>query len=92
MKNSLLITLLITGTFSLSAQTVSIPDPIFEQLLIDKEIDTDATVNGQILAADALAVTSLIITYDDNISTSDFITDLTGIEAFTNLESLMSAH
>ncbi|MFD2601040.1 T9SS type A sorting domain-containing protein [Flavobacterium suzhouense] len=87
MKKLLLTSLLATGTLSLSAQTVSIPDPIFEQLLIDKEIDSDNIVNGQILITDALAVTSLSITYE-NLNDLDYITDLTGIEAFTNLENL----
>lgn len=87
MKKFLLTSLLIIGTFSISAQTVSIPDPIFEQLLITKQIDSDGTVNGQITTADALALTSLIITYEDNVN-FEFITSLTGIEAFTNLESL----
>lgn len=87
MKKLLLTSLLATGTLSLSAQTVSIPDPIFERLLIDKEIDSDGIVNSQISIADALAVTSLSITYED-LNDTDYITELTGIEAFTNLENL----
>lgn len=67
-------------------QTTLIPDPVFEQLLITKGIDTDGLVNGQMLTADALTVTQLTLgspqIYVYNIS------NLTGIEAFTNLEKL----
>jgi hypothetical protein len=87
MKRKLLTLFCIAASYVTTAQTTSIPDPVFEQLLIDKEIDSDGIVNGQISSTDALAVTSLIITYDDNIDL-EFINDLTGIEAFTNLESL----
>jgi hypothetical protein len=75
--------------FSLNAvcQTTAIPDSRFEQELINLGIDSDATVNGQILTADAQAITELTImpqhpgNYPD-----DYIHDLTGIEAFVNLE------
>lgn len=67
-------------------QTTLIPDPVFEQLLITKGIDTDGMVNGQMLTADALTVTQLTLgspqIYVNNIS------NLAGIEAFTNLEEL----
>lgn len=67
-------------------QTTLIPDSAFEQLLITKGIDTDGLVNGQMLTADALTVTQLTLgspqIYVNNIS------NLTGIEAFTNLEKL----
>lgn len=87
MKKILLIMFIVAVGYKTTAQVISIPDQTFEQILINQEIDTDATVNGQISIADALAVTNLIITYEDNIN-SEFINDLTGIEAFTNLESL----
>lgn len=87
MKKTLLTAILACSGFTALAQVVNIPDPIFEQLLIDKDIDTDGTVNGQISTADALATTTLTITYEDN-NDLQFITDLTGIEAFTNLEHL----
>jgi hypothetical protein len=86
MKLKLLFGLFIVPCWYTSAQTVSVPDPIFEQLLIDKEIDTDGIINGQMATADGSAITSLIITYEDY--NNQFINDLTGIEAFTNLESL----
>lgn len=77
----------IAAGYITTAQTISIPDPVFEQVLIDKEVDSDGIVNGQILTVDALAVTTLTITSPD-IASNISINDLTGIEGFTNLESL----
>lgn len=77
----------IATSYIMTAQTISIPDPIFEQLLIDKDIDSDGIVNGMILTADALAVTTLTITSPD-IASNISVDDLTGIEGFTNLENL----
>lgn len=87
MKKELLTIMCIAGSYIATAQTITIPDPVFEQVLIDKEIDSDGIVNGQILTADALAVTTLTITSPDIIHTP--IEDLTGIEGFTNLENLI---
>jgi surface protein len=61
-----------------------ITDANFEQALIDLNIDSDGVVNGQILTTDISSITSLDIA-DKNIS------DLTGIEDFTALESLFCA-
>ena len=61
--------------------TVAIPDPNFEQKLIDLNIDSDGIINGQILQSDALAVNTL------NVNNSN-INSLSGIEAFTNLQFL----
>ncbi len=63
------------------AQTTAIPDTDFEQALIDEGIDSDATLNGQILDSDAASATYLSLSYKN-------ISDLTGIEAFVNLEHL----
>jgi len=60
---------------------VPVPDSTFEALLVARNIDTDGQVNGRITKADAQAVTRLIM--DD-----ESLTDLTGIEAFTNLIEL----
>lgn len=76
---------LLTIGFQAAAQVTSIPDPIFEQVLIDMEIDSDGTVNGQMANADALNVVSLTITSPDP---DQMIYDLTGIEAFVDLEEL----
>lgn len=87
MKKKLLTIVCIAGSYVAAAQTINIPDPVFEQVLIDKEIDSDGIVNGHILTADALAVTTLTITSPD-ITSNITIEDLTGIEGFTNLEIL----
>lgn len=91
MKASIL--LLIVGSFfSGFSQITQIPDSRFEQALIDLGIDSDQQINGQIITADALSVTSLNISPAGipNYPDPDFnlISDLTGIEAFVNLESL----
>ena len=78
--------LLIPVLFSLftnfaTAQTTAIPDVNFEQALITLGIDTDGIVNAQVLTADISVVTSL------NVSSKN-ISDLTGIEAFSSLQTL----
>lgn len=80
----------IAGGYMASAQTVNIPDPIFEQALINQEIDSDGIVNGQILTADALAATTISVGLF--FPPGGYIEDLTGIEAFINLESLTIAY
>lgn len=86
MKKQLLLSFLLAAGYTVTAQTTAIPDPLFEQELINLSIDTDGIVNGQIATADAEAVTSLTINPEN--TGSDYITDLTGIEAFVNLENL----
>ncbi len=66
---------------ALMAQTTSIPDPNFEQALIDLGIDSDGTVNGEVLTSDIYTIPSLIIKHKN-------ISDLTGIEDFAALENL----
>lgn len=78
------------------AQVTNIPDPIFEQVLLDLEIDSDGILNGQILTSDAENVTELAISpnavpnypYPAVNYYDGLIHDLTGIEAFVNLDSL----
>ncbi len=69
--------LLFVSSFS-SAQIVNIPDPIFKAELIADGVDTN--IDGEIQVSEALATTSISLW-------SFNITDLTGIEAFINLES-----
>ena len=57
-----------------------IPDSNFEDKLIEYEIDTDGK-NGKVLNKSITSITSLHVF-------SSSISDLTGIEGFTNLESL----
>ena len=64
------------------AQTTAIPNPNFEQALIDLGIDSDGMVNGQVLTADIENVTYLYLA-GLNIS------NLSGIEDFSNLEKLI---
>ncbi len=62
-----------------------IPDPNFEQALIDQGIDSEALLNGAVLTTDISGITVLNIS-NENIS------DLTGIEAFTSLQNLDCSH
>jgi hypothetical protein len=76
------ITILILGLSTTSfAQVTNIPDPNFEQALIDLGIDSDGIVNGQVLTSDIETVISL------NVE-NKFIQDLTGLEDFAALENL----
>ena len=85
MKTKLLsLTFLICSYLSFS-HTTAIPDTNFEQALIDFGIDSDGTINGQILTIDALSIPGEPILDVSNRN----ISDLTGIEAFTNLPSLI---
>ena len=63
------------------AQVTNIPDPNFEQALIDLGIDSDGIVNGQVLTSDIETVISL------NVENKG-IQDLTGLEDFAALENL----
>lgn len=96
MKKILYIFILFLVFENLKAQTVPIPDYRFEQALIDLNIDSDGVINGQILTSDALDVTELFIApdvvpnypYPADDYLDGLIHDLTGLEAFINLESL----
>ena len=70
-----------TLNYSIKSALVAIPDPNFEQALIDLGIDSDGVVNASILRSDAEAVTELNVN-DKNINS------LEGIQAFTNLSKL----
>ncbi|MFL0354521.1 immunoglobulin domain-containing protein [Xanthomarina sp. GH4-25] len=73
--------------------TIAIPDTNFEQALIDLGFDTNG-LNGNILEANALAVIELYINNPVNNvnlpNVNSTITDLTGIEGFTNLTRLVA--
>ncbi len=64
------------------SQITSIPDPNFEQKLIDLGIDSDGVINAQILTSDAAARYGSLDVFSSSIS------DLTGIEAFVNITVL----
>lgn len=63
---------------------VMIPDPNFEQALIDLEIDSDGVLNALLLLNDAESVTGRLEISGKNIS------DLSGIEAFINITELQA--
>ena len=65
------------------AQTTAIPDQSFEQALIDMNIDSDGTINGQVQTSDIDNVVELDF---ENVPNNGTIYDLTGIEDFTALE------
>lgn len=81
MKKKLFIILMTLFTQQGIAQYTQVPDPIFEQFLLDSGIDTDGIINGQFLTTNALGVFNIDIDYLP-------IEDLTGIEAFIDLEWL----
>lgn len=84
---SITLFVIIMISFSVKAQTTAIPDPNFEQALIDLGIDSDEEINGQILTSDIEGITELVLDMDDfNIDYEGV--DFTGIEGFTSLEKL----
>ncbi len=69
------------SSINVFAQTTNIPDPLFEQPLIDLNIDSDGVVNGQVLTSD---ISSVI-----NLNLNGYtINDITGIEDFESLKFL----
>ncbi len=77
-RNLALVALIMLAPIFVFCQYTSIPDPIFEQELIDDGIDSEGTLDGQILTSDAQATFNLFIS-------NKGINDLTGIEDFTTL-------
>lgn len=64
---------------------LNIPDPNFEKILIALDIDTEGSLDGQVLRSDVEKVRVL----DLNIPDGNFeIHDLNGIEGFVNLTTL----
>ena len=70
-------------SFSVTAQIVNIPDPIFKARLIVEGVDTNH--DGEIQVSEAEAVTGML---DVSIHFPEPIYDLTGIEAFINITGL----
>ncbi|MBF2708325.1 ELWxxDGT repeat protein [Flavobacterium soyangense] len=70
-----------TLKYTIKSALVAIPDPNFEQALIDLGIDKDGVINASISRSDAEAVTEL------NVNGKN-INSLEGIQAFTNLSKL----
>jgi Leucine-rich repeat (LRR) protein len=70
-------------------EIVEIPDPFFLEALIENGVDTNNDL--LISVSEAAAVRSLDIGGDDDFSPAELgeITDLTGLEAFINLDTLL---
>ena len=64
----------------------NIPDPAFEQALID--LGYDDVLDGSIITANIASVLELTLKEDDFNNTDNDIKDLTGIEYFTSLTKL----
>jgi Leucine-rich repeat (LRR) protein len=79
MKTIIIWMLMLTITSVSIAQNVKIPDANFKNALIEAGVDTSG--DGEISYAEAEAVTNLSIR-------RKYISDMTGIEAFTNLKTL----
>lgn len=73
-------------TINVFSQYTSIPDPVFEQLLIDQGIDSDHTINGHILTSDAHNATRLNV--HALSGSGDMVHDITGLQDFINIHRL----
>jgi len=80
MNNFILIFFFIANIGLLQAQYTAIPDTGFEQNLIDLGIDSEGTLDGQVLTSDIDTITNLHLT--------SVIYTLGGIEGFSSLETL----
>lgn len=90
MKFLIYLPLFLFVSLPLQAQQVTmIPDSSFERALIDKGIDSDGMVNGQLLTADA--VTTLVIDGCEGGYNNIDIENLTGLEAFVNIDTLKAS-
>ena len=81
-KTTYLIAIFIAFQTLTFGQYTTIPDTNFEQALINFGYDSEGTLDGQILTSDANAATGSLSFAAQNIS------DLTGIEAFINIDAL----
>ncbi len=70
-------------SFAGNAQIVNIPDANFKSFLVNYQPAIDTNSDGEIQVSEALAVTTLTHDNFDQVTT-----DLTGINAFSNLTSL----
>ena len=89
MKKIRLLLLFIANIGLVQAQYTAIPDTCFEQHLIDLGIDSEGTLDGQVLTADVNTITSLTMHGNDHgIDYGCYIHSLEGIDAFVALEKL----
>lgn len=93
---SFILLLIVSANSKSTAQITFIPDYRFEKALIDLGIDSDQIVNGQMLTNDALLVSEMNLSpatlpnypYPAIDFYEGMIHDISGIEAFINLEYL----
>ncbi|HET8838748.1 MAG TPA: hypothetical protein VFM82_07130 [Flavobacteriaceae bacterium] len=69
----------------MQAQTTAIPDSNFEQALLDLGIDSDGTLNGEVLTADIINVQTLDLS-------DRYLENLIGLEDFESLRILDISH
>src|SRR5690606_10018871 len=77
----ILLTLALLASFAGSAQIVNIPDANFKTALLNHNLPIDTNGDGEIQFSEAEIVTHLVLATKN-------ITDLTGIQAFINVENL----
>ncbi len=70
----------------IARETIPIPDPIFEQSLIDQSYDSDGEVNGVMFKDDVEAIVTLDVA--GSLQAYLAIKDYSGIEYFSNLKNL----
>jgi Leucine-rich repeat (LRR) protein len=85
-----------------TAQTVSIPDAIFKDALVNENVarlfgdpvlqDVDVNNDGEIQLSEALNVQELYVNNDQTTPTEDKIASLEGIQSFINLEILICSY
>lgn len=82
MRKTLLSFFILLTTLTVQAQIVNIPDANFKNALLNHNPVIDLNGDGQIQVSEAVAVTGNIIVSNKNIF------DLTGIQAFINIQAL----
>lgn len=96
MKQALLSGILLLMAFSVNAQNVNIPDPVFKNFLVNHHYSTnpmgigttiylDSNHDGEIQVSEAATYTSDIFNHGFFLNSLN-VTDLTGIEAFDGIE------
>ncbi|MFD2542936.1 T9SS type A sorting domain-containing protein [Lacinutrix gracilariae] len=83
MKKIFTLLLCIVAMYQVHAQYTAIPDVTFEQFLIDQTIDSEGTLDGQVLTSDIAVV--------NNLDVPSTISDITGIQDFTALTYLKTS-
>ena len=80
MQHLAILLCIVLGISNVHAQYTQIPDPAFEQYLIDSAYDSEGVLDGQILTTDAQAITEVMV--DGAVYN---VADFSGIEEFTSM-------